>query len=152
MFLQWCWYSITCNTLNQMIHIATFLKKKLLKIYLIYHPDISRQANGHTNGLTDEQGKSNILHLTHWGRVTHIYVSKLTIIGSDNGLSPDRRQAIIWINAGILLIRALGTNFSEILGEIHLFSFSKMHLKMSSAKWLLFGLGINELTSQEGVQ
>ena len=41
---------------------------------------------------------------THWGRVTHICVSKLTIIGSDNGLSPGRRQAIIWTNAGILLI------------------------------------------------
>ena len=39
--------------------------------------------------------------LTHWGRVTHIYVSNLTIIGSDNGLSPGRRQAIIWTNAGI---------------------------------------------------
>ena len=72
--------------------------------------------------------------LTHWGRVTHICVSKLTIIGSDNGLSPGRRQAIIWTNAGILLIRTLGTNFSEILGEMHSFSFSKMHLKMSSAK------------------
>ena len=33
--------------------------------------------------------------LTHWGRVKHICVSKLTIIGSDNGLSPGRRQAII---------------------------------------------------------
>ena len=43
--------------------------------------------------------------LTHWGRVTHICVSKLTIIGSDNGLSPVRRQAIIWTYAGILLIR-----------------------------------------------
>ena len=42
--------------------------------------------------------------LTHWGRVTHICVSNLTIIGSDTGLSPDRRQAIIWTNAGILLI------------------------------------------------
>ena len=52
--------------------------------------------------------------LTHWGRVTHICVSKLTIIGSDNGLSPGRRQAIIWTNAGILLIGPLGTNFSEI--------------------------------------
>ena len=29
---------------------------------------------------------------------------KLTILGSDNGLSPERRQAIIWTNAGILLI------------------------------------------------
>ena len=83
--------------------------------------------------------------LTHWGRVTHICVSELSIIASDNGLSPGRRQAIIWTNAGIWLIRTLGTNFSEILGEIHSFSFSKMHLKMSSAKWRLFGLGLNEL-------
>ena len=83
--------------------------------------------------------------LTHWGRVTHICVNKLTIIGWDNGLSPGRRQAIIWTNAGILLIRTLGTNFSEILGEIHSFSFSKRHLKMSSAKWRLFGLGLDEL-------
>ena len=46
----------------------------------------------------------NSAPLTHWGRVTHKCVSKLTIIGSDNGLSPGRRQAIIWTNAGILLI------------------------------------------------
>ena len=84
--------------------------------------------------------------LTHWGRVTHICIGNLTIIGSDNGLLPGRRQAIIWTNAGILLIRTLGTNFIEILGEIHWFSLSKMHLKMSSAKWRLFGLGLNELT------
>ena len=50
--------------------------------------------------------------LTHWGRVTHLCVSKLTSIASDNGLSPGRRQAIIWNNAGILLIGPLGTNFS----------------------------------------
>ena len=50
--------------------------------------------------------------------MTHICVGKLTIIGSDNGLSPERRQAIIWTNAGILLIGPLGTNFSEILIEI----------------------------------
>ena len=30
---------------------------------------------------------------THWGRVTHICVSKLIIIGSDNDLSPGRHQA-----------------------------------------------------------
>ena len=56
--------------------------------------------------------------LTHWGRVTHICVSKLTIIVSDNGMSPGRRQAIIWTNAGILLNGPLGTNFNEILIEI----------------------------------
>ena len=84
--------------------------------------------------------------LTHRGRVTHICVIKLTIIGSDNGLSPGRRQAIIWTNAGILLIRPLGTNFSEILIEIHTFSFKKMHLKLSSAKLRPFCLGLDVLT------
>ena len=76
--------------------------------------------------------------LTHWGRVTHICVSKLIIIGSDNGLSPGRRQTIIWTNAGILLIRPLRTNFSEILIGVQTFSFRKMELKMSSAKWRQF--------------
>ena len=70
--------------------------------------------------------------LTHWGRVTYICVSKLTIVGSDNGLSPGRRQAIIWTNDGILMIRALGTNFGEILIVIYIFLFKKMHLNMSS--------------------
>ena len=59
--------------------------------------------------------------LTHWGRVTHVYVGKLTNIGSDNGLSPGRRQDIIWTNAGILLIWPLGTNFSETIIDIHTF-------------------------------
>ena len=86
-----------------------------------------------------------ISQLTHWGRVTHICVSKLTIIGSDNGLSPGRRQAIIWTNAGILLIWTLGTNFSEILSKIHIFSFKKIHFKMSSGKRRPFCLGLNEV-------
>ena len=77
--------------------------------------------------------------------MTHVYVSKLTIIGSDNGLSPDRRQAFIWTNAGLLLIGPLGTNFSEILIEIIIFSFKKMRLKVSSAKWRPFCLGLNVL-------
>ena len=83
--------------------------------------------------------------LTHWGRVTHICVGKLTIIGSDNGLSPGRRQAIIWTNAGILLIGPLGTNFSEILIAIETVSFKKKHLKMSSGKCRPFCLGLNVL-------
>ena len=76
--------------------------------------------------------------LTHWGRVTHICVSKLTIIGSDNGLLPDQRQVMIWTNAGILLNGPLGTNFSETLIEIYAVSFRKMHLKLSSGKWQPF--------------
>ena len=59
--------------------------------------------------------------LTHSGRVTHICIRELTIIGSDNGLSPGRRQTIIRTNAGILLIGSLETNFSEILINIYTF-------------------------------
>ena len=84
--------------------------------------------------------------LTHWGQVTHICVGNLTIIGSDNGLSPGRRQAIIWTSAEILLIGPLGSNFSEILIEILTFSFKKMCLKVLSAKWRPFCLGLNVLT------
>ena len=76
-----------------------------------------------------------ICFLTYWGQATHICVGKLTIIGSDNGLSPGRCQAIIWTIAGILLIGPSGTNFSEILIGIQTFSFKKMHLKMLYAKW-----------------
>ena len=76
--------------------------------------------------------------LTHWGRVTHICLSKLTSIGSDNS---GRRQAIIWTNAEILLIGPLETNFSENLIAIHTFSFKKM----SSGKWCPFCLGLNVL-------
>ena len=79
--------------------------------------------------------------LTHWGRVTHICISKIIMIGSDNGLLSGRRQAIIWTNAGILL----GTNFNEILSEILTFSFKKIRLNVLSAKWQPFCLGLNVL-------
>ena len=85
--------------------------------------------------------------LTHWGRVTHICLGKLTIIGSDKGLSHSRHQAIIWTNTGILLIGPLGTNLSEILTKIHTFWLKKMHLKISSGKWRPFSLGLNVLMS-----
>ena len=66
--------------------------------------------------------------------MTHICVSKLTIIGSDNGLAPERRQANIWNNAGVLLNGTSGTNFREILSEIHTCSLKDMQLKTSSGK------------------
>ena len=77
--------------------------------------------------------------------IAAIGVSDETIIGSDNGLSPGRRQAIIWTNDEILLIGPSGTNFSEILIEILAFSFKKMRLKVSSAKWRPFCLGLDVL-------
>ena len=89
--------------------------------------------------------KQDVTCLNHISRVTHICVSKLTISGSDNGLSPSRHQVIIWTYAAILLIRSLGINFSKISIKIPIFSFMKMPLKWSSAKWRSFCLGLNVL-------
>ena len=82
------------------------------------------------------------LKLTHWGRAMQMCVSKVTIIGSDNGMWPGRRGAIIWTNAGILLIGPLGTNFNTILIDIKTFALKKTRLKMSSRK-CSFRLGLN---------
>ena len=78
----------------------------------------------------------------------HICISKLTSNGSDNGLSPGRRQAIIWTNAGILLHGPWGSNFSGSFIEILTFPFKKMHLKVSSAKWRPCCLSLNVLSHQ----
>ena len=103
---------------------------------------------------TVQTSKLNILYsnshwswgfLTHWGRGMHTWFSKLTNTGSDNGLPPDWHQAIIWTNAGILLIGPLGTNLSEFMIGSHTLSFKKMHLKISSTKWHPFGLILNVL-------
>ena len=71
-------------------------------------------------------------------------------IGSGNVLSPIQLQAITWTNAHLLSIGSLRTNFSEIQIEIQSFSFKKMHLKMSSAKWRPFCPGGDELTEPSG--
>ena len=84
--------------------------------------------------------------LTHLPLVPHVCVKESVNIGSDNGLSPNRRQAIIQTNVWLLSIGLLGTNFSENLIKIQNFSFTKMHLKTSSAKWRPFFPGGDELT------
>ena len=91
-------------------------------------------------------------------RPSESYVRQQTIIGSYNGLSPGRRQAISWTcdyslvvsgwtNAGILLIGPLGTNLieSEILFEMYPFSAKKIHLKISSGKCRPLCFGLNML-------
>ena len=81
----------------------------------------------------------HVIHHTFNSPWCRTYVSVNWIsIGSDNGLAPNRRQAIIWTNAGLLSIGPFGTNFSEILIKIQNFSFTKIRLKISSAKWLLY--------------
>ena len=77
----------------------------------------------------------------HW----NLFVGNQTISASDNGLLLGRRQAIIWNNAGILLIQPPATNPSIILIATETFSFKKMYLKMSSGKCRSFCLGLNML-------
>ena len=72
--------------------------------------------------------------------MTHICAGELTVIDSDNGLSPGRYEAIIWTNAGILLIGPLETNFSEILFQFQIFSieentFKNVVCEMLSISW-----------------
>ena len=124
------YWNYNCGTLSSCQVTATHLKSRYPWMKLM---------------LLASSNEFQWLELTHWGWVTHICVCKLTIIGSDNGLSPDRRQAIFWTNAGILLIWPLGTNFSEMLIEIFTSLFKKMHLKLSSGKWRPFCLGLNVL-------
>ena len=99
-----------------------------------------RQVSSYSKAINVLQEQLNSLRPSG----AYICVSKLTIIDSDNGLSPGRRQSIIWTNAGIL-IRTLRTNFTEILIKISTFSFKQMHSKILSAKWRPFGLGLNVL-------
>ena len=86
--------------------------------------------------------------LTHWGRVMYICIGKLTIIGSNNGLSHGGHQAIMWTNPGILSIGPLGTNLSDILMGNQTFSFMKMHFKMSSVKCHQFCLSLNVICNR----
>ena len=58
-------------------------------------------------------------------------------------------SAIIWTNAGILLIGPFRTNFSESLIEIYAFLLKKIHLKMLYGKCRPFCLGFNVLMLQD---
>ena len=132
MILPWCLFQQISSTFHEILLSS-------------YGLETDVNFNDFSRAVRTIPSPPGITGLTHWGRVTHICVIKLTISASDNGLLPSRRQAIIWTNAEILFIRSLGTNFSEILIEIHTFSFKKMHLKLSSAKWRPFCLGLDVL-------
>ena len=80
--------------------------------------------------------------------MTHKCVGNLTIIGSDNGLTPGRCPANIWTNACVFLVGPVETNFNEISIGILTFSFKKMCLKASSAIWRPFCVGLNVLNTR----
>ena len=83
------WAPLTCENISQKGRLLGHIKLRLISHVL------SALFLG-----------SMIIHgLTHYGWVTHLYISKISIISSDNGLLPGRRQAIIWTDAGILLIQ-----------------------------------------------
>ena len=88
--------------------------------------------------------------LTQWGRWVSIHTSiPSVIIGSDNGMSPARCQAIIWTNAALLSIRPWGIKVSEFVIESETFSFKNMRLKISSAKLRTSCLGLNVLINKK---
>ena len=141
------WQYRTCSTLDQVMACCQMAPSHYLnQCWLIINEVLGQSKEMLQISILDMSPRAS--ELNHWGRVTHIYVSKLTIIGWDNGLSPGRCQAITWTNAGLLLIGKFGTNFSEIRIKIQNFSFTKMHLKISSVKWQPFCPGVNELTDQ----
>ena len=77
----------------------------------------------------------------------HICNGNVTITGSENGLLPGQRQAIICTNAAVLLIGPFRRISSDNSIEILTFSFKKMRLKVSSVKWRPFCLSLSLLSN-----
>ena len=139
---------------NWITDIYCIINYEYLSFNSVYVPSqwkmaLKCNAISHWLGTITEESliRQNYIVIISW-RPSDAYVicvGNLSIIGSDNGLLPGRRQAIIWTNAGILLIGPWGTNSNDILMKIIIFSFKKMHLKVSSAKCRPFCLGLNVL-------
>ena len=98
------WYIFMDKLLSLYSSVSELVYIELCPIHILhkYESICVLKDLGHSTCICKWMNKTNLL--THWGRVTHICVGNLPTIGSDNGLSPDRRQAIIWTSAGILLI------------------------------------------------
>ena len=78
--------SVWCIEVNVFRCLKRCLKTCHGKIVLkewLFHANIPKNQ-------TKNKAEHSSILVTHWGRVTHICVSKLTIIGSYSGLSPDR--------------------------------------------------------------
>ena len=97
-------------------------------------------------GVNDYMGWHNEAELRIYASATK------AIIGSDNGLSSVRRQAIIWNNVGILSIEPLGTNFNEILIEIQIFLFKKCIWKCRLKNVNLKIINVNKVFNGTGNQ
>ena len=100
----WIFWSFPFIIWTRFVHYAILL--------VIRRPWSIAHRRAEISGQATQSNK--FILITLWGWATHICVNKLTITGSDNGLSPGRCQAIIWTNAGILSIGPLKTMFCEI--------------------------------------
>ena len=101
-------YKANYSQINFSPNVTCERKIRLFVKYLL----IWRKSSSYLHNRNPYTGKTAFL--IHWDRVTHIFASKLANIGSDNGLSPGRRLAIIRTSAEMLLNGPLGTNLSEI--------------------------------------
>ena len=89
-----------------------------------------------TSLMVDKKSHTGFAFRLVYTNLPSVYASVNWVsIGSDNCLSPGRRQAIIWTNDNILSTRLQGTYFKEILFEIQIFSFHKMRFNMLCPKW-----------------
>ena len=141
-----CYISMCVFLFSRKIQREEWLKKKLERQEGNKRPKVIELHEG--SGRKGSQAADKRQKLAKWVHIngfTHICFSNLTIIGSDNGLSLSQRQAIIWTNAGILLIGPLRTNFNKISSKIQTFSFKKICLNVSCAKWWPFCLSLNVL-------
>ena len=138
---------------NTNINIQMQIRFFTLYTNINISPNLSKMRRNLAPGHQYPQCWLNIhwIGLTHWDRVMQTCVGILTNIGSDNGLSPGRRQAIIWSrdisNTGILLMGLIGTNLSETWIQIQIFSLKKIRLTMSSVKYQPFCVSLNVLTN-----
>ena len=138
--LQWYivyWYIPRCNTKTDLPMISAIVVKNYseMDVLLSYLWSLVGSINytliaDALPALTQQHwsnmaANARILINSLRPSVTHIHVSKLTIIGPDNDLSPGRCQAIIWTKDGILLIGSMGKNFIEIVPEIYIHSLKK---------------------------
>ena len=74
-------------------------------------------------GFTEIRGKyPRKIYKFNPSRLSDAYMHQKTIIGLENGLSPRRHQAIIWTNAGVLIIGPFGTKFQwNIYRNVYIF-------------------------------
>ena len=143
-FMCWCIASfVRMDTLHGCCNLPNGELMKCKQILYTLHMVMAWRQQG-INVLNVDRSRPRF-HLTHSGRVTHPGVSTLNVIVSDNGLSPGRPKTIIITNTGIFLVWPLGTNANVMWIKIDQFAFTKMHLKMSCAKWRPFCLGHNML-------